>query len=71
VTEAFGPCNFPDVPEVDWSGYYRYNADAARIFSHYDFAGLTVSNHAEPIFRMWDEVELQRSTNLYVKAATR
>jgi hypothetical protein len=70
VTEAFGPCNFPDVPEVDWSGYYRYNADAARIFSQYDFAGLTVSNHAEPIFRMWDEVDLQASTNHYVLAAT-
>jgi hypothetical protein len=71
VTEAFGPCNFPDVPEVDWSGYYRYNADAARIFSQYDFAGLTISNHAEPIFRMWDEVELQRTTNLFVKAAAK
>jgi pentose-5-phosphate-3-epimerase len=68
VTEAYGPCNFPDTAEVDWSGYNRYNADAARIFSQYPFAGLTVSNHAEPIFRMWDEVELQRTTNLFVKS---
>ncbi len=69
LTEAYGPCNFPDVPEVDWSGYYAYTSDAARIFAMYPFAGLTVSNHAEPIFRMWDEVDLQRRTNEFINAA--
>lgn len=68
VTEAFGPCNFPDVPEVDWDWYYQYSADAARIFSQYAFSGMTVSNHAEPIFRMWAEHELQLRTNQFVKA---
>jgi len=68
VTEAYGPCNHPDHPEVDWSWYYRYDADAARIFAQYDFAGLTVSNHAEPIFSAWGEVEWQLRTNQFVLA---
>jgi hypothetical protein len=69
VTEAYGPCNFPDVPEVDWSMYYQYNADAARIFAMHGYSGLTVSNHAEPIFAMWDEKELQLRTNEFIMAA--
>jgi hypothetical protein len=69
LTEAYGPCNFPDTPEVDWFMYYQYNADAARIFSCFDFSGLTISNHAEPIFSMWDEKELQLRTNQYILSA--
>lgn len=69
VTEAYGPCNHPDHPEVDWTWYYRYNADAARIFSNYDFSGLTVSNHAEPLFTAWDNIEWQLRTNQYVLTA--
>lgn len=66
VTEAYGPCNFPDHEDVDWTWYYRYNADAARIFAQYPFSGLTLSNHAEPIFRMWSEAELQKRLNRYI-----
>ncbi|NJL70281.1 MAG: hypothetical protein HC888_01120 [Candidatus Competibacteraceae bacterium] len=66
VTEAFGPCNHPDHPEVDWSWYRRYNGDAARIFSQYDFAGMTISNHAEPIFSAWQDVAWQRTTNQFI-----
>ncbi len=69
LTEAYGPCNFPDVPEVDWSMYNQYNSDAARIFSCYDFSGLTISNHAEPIFSMWNEKELQLRTNQFILSA--
>ena len=70
LTESYGPCNHPDHPEVDWSGYYQYNADAARIFSQYPFNGLTVSNHAEPIFSAWDNVVWQKTTNQFVLANT-
>ena len=69
LTEAYGPRNFPDVPEVDWSMYNQYNSDAARIFSCYDFSGLTISNHAEPIFTMWNEKELQFRTNQFILSA--
>ncbi len=60
VTEAYGPCNFPDHPEVDWSWYKHWNADAARIFAAYRFNGLTLSNHAEPIFSLWDDIDWHR-----------
>jgi len=66
VTEAYGPCNFPDHEDVDWSWYYKYNADAARIFAQYPFSGLTISNHAEPIFCMWEQGELQRRINSFI-----
>jgi hypothetical protein len=67
VTEAYGPCNHPDVPEVDWTWYKRYNADAARIFAQFPFAGFTLSNHAEPIFSLWNDADWHYQTNTYLK----
>lgn len=69
VTEAYGPCNFPDTPEVSWEAYKRWNGDAARIFAGYDFAGLTISNHAEPLFSLWRDAGWQRQTNAFLKAS--
>ncbi len=66
VTEAYGPCGYPDHPEVSWGWYKNWNADAARIFSGYDFAGLTLSNYAEPLFNLWHDTDWQRLTNLYI-----
>jgi hypothetical protein len=66
MTEGFGPCNHPDHLEVDWSNYYQYNADAARIFAQYPFSGLTISNHAEPIFSAWDNISWQKNTNHFI-----
>jgi hypothetical protein len=66
VTEPYGPCNFPDHPEVSWEGYKRWNADAARIFASRDFAGLSLSNHAEPLFSLWDDAPWHRRGNDYV-----
>ena len=66
-TEAYGPCNHPDLPEIDWTWYKRYNADAARIFAQFPFAGLTLSNHAEPIFSLWQDLDWHYQTNTYIK----
>jgi hypothetical protein len=69
VSECYGPCNFPDHPSVSWEGYKNWNADAARIFSQYEYAGLSLSNHAEPIFSLWDDVGWHRRGNAFLKAA--
>jgi len=41
----------------------------SRIFASYDFAGLTLSNHAEPIFSLWDDIQWQRTTNLFIETS--
>lgn len=69
LTEPYGPCNFPDHPEVSWEAYKDWNGDAARIFAGYDYAGLSLSNHAEPLFSLWRDAEWQRRTNLYIHSA--
>lgn len=69
LTEPYGPCNFPDNPEVSWEAYKDWNGNAARIFAAYDYAGLSLSNHAEPLFSLWNDVEWQRRSNLYIRAA--
>lgn len=66
LTEAYGPCNFPDHPEVDWRYYQQLNMDGVRVFCQYPFSGLTLSNHAEPIFRLWGERELQKCANAFI-----
>lgn len=66
VTEAYGPCNFPDHDEVSWESYKHWNGDAARIFAGYDYAGLSLSNHAEPLFRLWGDCEWQHRGNQYI-----
>lgn len=65
-TEAYGPCNHPDHSEVDWQWYKHYNADAARIFADYAFSGLTLSNHAEPLFSLWQDRDWHRRGNAYI-----
>lgn len=67
VTEAYGPCNHPDLPEANWSWYKRYNADAARIFAGFPFSGLTLSNHAEPLFTLWQDADWHYQSNAYIK----
>lgn len=71
LTEPYGPCNFPDHPEVNWEAYKQWNADAARIFASYAYAGLSLSNHAEPLFSLWQDVEWQRNSNLYICSSVR
>jgi hypothetical protein len=71
VTEAYGPCNHPDLPEVDWTWYKRYNADAARLFAQFDYCGLTLSNHAEPIFSLWQDADWHYQSNLYLRNSVR
>ncbi|MEX0324646.1 MAG: cellulase-like family protein [Puniceicoccaceae bacterium] len=66
-TEAYGPCNHPDHEEVDWSWYKHYNADAARIFADYPFSGLTLSNHAEPLFSLWQDADWQARGTAYIR----
>jgi hypothetical protein len=67
VTEAYGPCNHPDHPEVDWNWYKHYNEDAARIFAQYPFSGLTLSNHAEPLFSLWNDRDWHYRGNSFIK----
>lgn len=66
LTEAYGPCNFPDHQEVNWDGYKDWNADAMRIFASYDYAGLTLSNHAEPLYSLWRDKDWHRKGNQYL-----
>lgn len=68
VTESFGPCYFPDHKDVDWTWYKRYNSDAARVIASLPYAGTTLSNYAEPLFRLWEDVDWHRNSNLYIQA---
>ncbi len=71
VTEAYGPRNHPDLHEVDWAEYKRWNADALAIFAEYPFVGLTLSNHAEPIFSLWEDVAWQQQGTRMIHGAQR
>jgi len=66
ITESFGPCFFPDHPDVSWEWYKRYNGDATRIVASLPFAGATLSNFAEPTFALWDDVEWHRTANIFL-----
>jgi hypothetical protein len=65
ITECFGPLIWPDSANVDWNWYQHYNADALRIVSSMDFAGSSLSNFAEPLFTLWNEVDWQWRSNTY------
>lgn len=65
-TEAYGPCNHPDHPDMDWTWYKYYNADAARLFSSFPFSGLTLSNHAEPLYSLWQDSGWHERGNAYI-----
>ena len=64
-TEPFGPCFWPDHPDVGWEWYKRYNADALRVVAAMDLAGTALSNYAEPIFSLWDDVNWHYTSNAY------
>ena len=66
ITESFGPCYWPDHPDVSWVWYKQYNADAARIAAALPFEGISLSNYGEPIFSLWDDVDWHRNTNLFI-----
>lgn len=67
ITECFGPLIWPDSPDVDWKWYEQYNADALRIVSAMNFAGSSLSNFAEPLFTVWDEVDWQWTSNTFFR----
>ena len=66
ITASFGPCFYPDHPDVSWEWYKRYNADAARTIAPLAFAGATLSNFAEPGFTIWDDTQWHRTANLFL-----
>jgi hypothetical protein len=68
ITESFGPCYWPDHPDVGWEWYKRYNADALRIVAGMDFAGSSLSNYAEPIFTLWNDADWHWTSNAYFLA---
>ncbi len=68
ITESFGPCFWPDHPAVNWEWYKRYNADAIRIVSTMDFKGSSLSNYAEPLFSLWNDVDWHWTSNTYFRS---
>jgi hypothetical protein len=68
ITECFGPCFWPDSPDVSWEWYKRYNADALRVVAAMDFAGSSLSNYGEPLFTLWDDVDWHLTSNTYFRA---
>lgn len=65
ITESFGPCFWPDHPDVDWTWYKRYNADSLRIVAAMDFKGSSLSNYAEPVFSLWNDADWHWTSNTY------
>ena len=70
ITESFGPCFWPDHPAVSWDWYKRYNADSLRMIAAMDFKGSTLSNYAEPLFSLWQDVGWHWAGNAYLLALT-
>ena len=66
ITESFGPVYWPDHPDVSWEWYKHYNGDAARIAAAMPVEGISLSNFAEPLFTLWDDLEWHRTTNLFI-----
>jgi hypothetical protein len=69
ITEAFGPVMFPDRPDVSWEWYKRYNADALRVVAGMEFAGSSLSNFAEPLYRLWKDADWHWTGNAFFLAA--
>jgi hypothetical protein len=65
ITESFGPCFWPDHPQVNWDWYKRYNGDSLRVVAALDFKGSSLSNYAEPIFSVWDDADWHWTSNTY------
>lgn len=68
ITECFGPCFWPDHPDVDWQWYQRYNADALRVVASMNFAGSSLSNYGEPLFTLWNDADWHWTSNTYFQA---
>lgn len=66
ITESFGPCFWPDHPDVSWEWYKHYNGDAARVAASMPIEGVSLSNYGEPIFTLWDDVDWHRNANLFI-----
>jgi hypothetical protein len=65
ITESFGPCFWPDHPDLDWAWYKRYNADSLRVVAAMDFKGSSLSNYAEPLFSLWNDADWHLASNIY------
>ncbi len=65
-TEPFGPCFWPDHPDVGWEWYKRYNADSLRVVAALDYAGSSLSNYAEPLFTLWKDADWHYTSNAYL-----
>jgi hypothetical protein len=65
ITESYGPVFWPDHPDVSWDWYKKYNADAARIAASMPFAGVSLSNFAEPLFTLWNDIDWHRNSNVF------
>ena len=70
ITECFGPCFWPDHPDVDWAWYKRYNADSLRVIAALDFKGSALSNYAEPLFSLWNDADWHWTSNSYFLTIT-
>ena len=68
LTECYGPCYWPDHPDVSWAWYKRYNSDALRVVAATNFTGASLSNYGEPIFDLWQDVDWHLTGNQYFQA---
>ena len=66
ITESFGPCFWPDHPDMNWEWYKHYNGDSARVAASMPFEGISLSNYAEPLFTLWNDTDWHRNANLYI-----
>lgn len=69
ITEPYGPCYWPDHPDVSWEWYKRYNADALRIVAAMNFTGASLSNYGEPLFTLWNDLGWHWAGNNYFRTA--
>jgi hypothetical protein len=69
ITEAFGPCFWPDHPLVSWDWYKHYNGDALRVVATMDFKGSSLSNYAEPLFTLWQDSAWHWTGNAFFLSA--
>jgi hypothetical protein len=71
ITECFGPCFWPDHRDVSWEWYKRYNSDSLRVVAAMDFTGSSLSNYAEPVFSLWDDVAWHSTSNTFFLESAR
>ena len=69
ITEPYGPCYWPDHPDVSWEWYKRYNSDALRIVAAMNFTGASLSNYGEPLFTLWNDLGWHWAGNNYFRTA--